>query len=274
MRQNRYIPKNLKYPYPIDTASHYLKITMDRGYIFDENYPYIDNSKAFKRKQFFTRFLLNTIVFPLTRFKMGLKIIGKKNLTKDVFNDGLITISNHIHMWDYIAIMKALKPHKPYVLVWDKNINNKSGNLVRLVGGIPIPHSLPATKAYFKAINQLLENKGILHIYAEGSMWEYYPYIRPFKSGCATIAMKSNKKILPIGFSFRKPSFFRKYILRAPAAVTLNIGKPIDITNKTRDEIIKECHKKVCELAFIDINPYTYLYDDSKRIDGILNENR
>ena len=274
MRKDRYIPKNLKYPYPIDTAEHYLKIKMDRGFIFDENYPYIDNSKAFKRKQLFVRFLLNFIVFPLTRIKMGLKIIGKENLTKDLFNDGLILVSNHIHMWDYIAIMKALKPHHTNVLVWDKNVNDKDGNLVRLVGGIPIPKKLSGTKAYFKAINDLLNNKGILHIYAEGSMWEYYPYIRPFKSGFATIAMKNNKNVLPIGFSYRKPSWFRKYIMHQEASITLNIGQVIKIDGLNKEELINECHNKVCNLAFIDNNPYEAIYNNSKRIDGILDEDK
>ena len=35
--------------------------------------------------------------------------------------------------------MKALRPIKPYVLIWDMNIRGENGGLMRAVNGIPIP---------------------------------------------------------------------------------------------------------------------------------------
>ena len=43
-------PKTDKYPYPEDTASHYAEVKMDRGIIFDKDYPYVDYSKGFAFK--------------------------------------------------------------------------------------------------------------------------------------------------------------------------------------------------------------------------------
>jgi len=269
MMKERYIPKNLNYPYPLDTASHYIKIKKDRGIIFDSNYPYVDKSKSFKRKQGWVYFLLRCLVFHLTGIKMGLKIKGKENLKG--LDDGFVSVSNHIHFWDYIAYMKAINPRRSHVLVWDKNVNDKDGKLVRLVGGIPIPKD-KGYKEFLKDVEEFLKDKGILHIYAEGSMWEYYPYIRPFKSGFATLAKKSGKNILPMAFSYRKPSFIRKYILKQPAAVTLTIGKVIETKDLSKDEILRKTFKSICNLSGNDFNPYDYLYNDSKRIDGILNE--
>ena len=37
-------PKTKKYPYTERTDEHYLKVKKDRGIVFDEKYPYIDNS--------------------------------------------------------------------------------------------------------------------------------------------------------------------------------------------------------------------------------------
>ena len=67
-----FIPDNSKYAklYPKYTDTHYIKITKNRGYVFDKDYPYIDNSKKFRRKRRFIRFLIVTIVFLLARIRM------------------------------------------------------------------------------------------------------------------------------------------------------------------------------------------------------------
>jgi hypothetical protein len=67
MRNQPYFdPKPRRYPFPELTNQHYLVVKKDRGVLFDEKYPYIDHSKAFLRKQWWTRLLLRTIVFPMT----------------------------------------------------------------------------------------------------------------------------------------------------------------------------------------------------------------
>ena len=50
-----YDPKTDKYPYPEQTDQHYLKVKKNDGTVFDKDYPYVDNSKPFKRKQKMTR---------------------------------------------------------------------------------------------------------------------------------------------------------------------------------------------------------------------------
>ena len=263
-----YYPNTDKYPYPEDTSMHYLKIKKDNGSVFDKNYPYIDNSKSFRFKMFFVRLLLRLIVFPLSRIKVGLKIEGRDILkkNKELIKKGCITSSNHIHMWDYICIMKALRPMKPYTIVWSKNISGENGGLVRLVGGIPIPDdNMGGMIAYTKAITKLLNDGGLLHIYSEGSMWEYYKYIRPFKLGMASYAIKYNKPIIPMAFSYRKPGIFQK-ILKQDAKLTLRIGDPIMPDGLTREELTIKVHQKICELAGIENNIYEPIYNESKKM--------
>ena len=270
-------PKTTKYPYPEDTASHYAEVKMDRGIVFDKDYPYVDHSKGFAFKRFLVHLLLRTLVFPWGRVKMGIKIKGKKNIkrNKELLKNGAITVSNHVHYWDYICVMKAVHNFRwPYLLSWDKNINGDSGPLVRLVGGIPIPeHDKDATVAFDKAVKQLLKEGNFLQIYAEGSMWEYYAPIRPFKNGAASIAIKNNVPILPMAFSYRKPGWFRRKVLKQPAAVTLNVGKPIladaDLEKSAQiQDLTIRAHEAVCVLAgFNEDNIYPPIYNHSKRID-------
>ena len=271
-------PKTNRYPYPEQTDKHYLEIHKDRGYVFDTKYPYIDKSGWFMFKRIWGRFLLNAIVFHLARIRLGLKIEGRGNLKKHkaVIDNGVISVCNHVHMWDYIAIMCGIRHIRPYLLAWDKNINGENGKLIRMVGGIPIPEKTVAgQKAFLKAISSLLnEDHGWLHIYAEGSMWEYYQPIRPFKRGAAMMAVSNDKPIIPLGFSYREPSWIRKNIFHQPAVFTLHIGEPIfpDRSLKPRDrenDLTIRANKAVCALVGIDPdkNIYEPIFNDSKRID-------
>ena len=271
-------PKTTKYPYPENTDGHYMEVKMDRGIVFDKNYPYVDYSKGFAFKRFWVRVLLRLLVFPFMEpFKTGLKIKGKNNLKKykNVLKDGAITIANHVHVWDYICVMKALHNFKwTYLLSWDKNVNGDSGPLVRMVGGIPIPENDPeATVAFNKSLKQILNEGRFLHIYPEGSMWEYYAPIRPFKNGAASLAIKNNKPILPMAFSYRKPGWIRRKIFKQPAALTLTIGEPLfanpDLDKTAQvDDLTARMHESVCHLAgFDDGSLYPALFKDSKRID-------
>ena len=271
-----YIPNTDKYPFPNDTAGHYLEVKMDRGIIFDKEYPYVDNSSSFKFKRFWVRLLLRIIVFPFSIFKMGIRIKGKRNLKyyKKELSNGAITIANHVAMWDYICVMKALHNFKwTYLLSWDKNVNGESGPLVRMVGGIPIPENdTDATVAFNHTIKKLLEEKNFLHIYPEGSMWEFYTPIRPFKRGAASIAIKNNKPILPMAFSYRKPSWIGRKIFRKNANFTLSIGKPLfanpDLDKSSQiDDLTIRAHRAVCALAGQRNNPYEPIYNNSKKID-------
>ena len=272
-----YNPHSTKYKYPDFTDQHYLVVKKNNGVVFDENYPYFDNSKGFKFKKWWVRVLLNLIVFPICPIYMGLRIKGRKNLKryKNELANRAITVSNHVHMWDYIAIMKALRPKKPHVLVWAPNIRGENGALARLVGGIPIPDgNLGGKVACNKAIEQYLNDGGFLQVYAEGSMWECYPYIRPFHTGAMSLACRLNKPILPIGFSFRKPSWIRKHIFKQEVAITLTIGKPLFRDDslpegEQRIDLTKRVHREVCLLAEVDPkdNIYEPIFNNSKRIE-------
>jgi 1-acyl-sn-glycerol-3-phosphate acyltransferase len=270
-------PKTNRYPYPEITDRHYLVIRKDRGFVFDTSYPYIDRTKWFRFRQSLVRLVLNVIVFPLTSVRLGLKVEGRENIKKyrSELENGAISVCNHVHMWDYLAVMKTIRPFRPNLLSWAKNINGENDTLIRLVGGIPIPEdSVAAQKVFLKEIGNLLNDHGWLHIYAEGSMWEYYMPIRPFKRGAALIAVTNNKPILPMGFSYREPGPIRRKLFRQTALFTLHIGEPLypdmSLRPKEREkDLTVRAHNAVCSLAGIDPaeNIYEPEFNDSRRID-------
>ncbi|MCQ2800794.1 MAG: 1-acyl-sn-glycerol-3-phosphate acyltransferase [Bacilli bacterium] len=273
-----FIPNtNNKYPYPENTCDHYIKVKMNRGISFNKDYPFVDYSSKFSFKRFWVRLLLRLIVFPMAKIRMGLKIEGKAYIkaNKELLKNGCVTICNHVHFWDYICIMKAVHSLKwPYLLAWDKNVNGESGPLVRCVGGIPIPlNDNEATVSFTKSIDKLLNDGNILHVYAEGSMWEYYAPIRPFKKGAASIAIKNNKPILPMAFSYRKPNWIRRKIFKQMALFTLHIGEPL-YPNKELgksaqiNDLTSRAHEAVTLLSGQEKSIYPAIYNDSKKIEN------
>ena len=271
-------PKTNKFPYPEDTDKHYLVVHKDNGLVFDENYHYIEKSKWFKFKQFWVYLVIFLIVFPVQYLRMGLKIEGKENLKKhkEEISKGVLSVCNHVHMWDYLGIMNAIKPKKPYILAWARNIQGEMSGMMRMVGAIPIPENdLKATAKYMKDVGNMLDEGGWLHIYPEGSMWEYYAPIRPFKRGVAYFSIRFNKPIIPFAYSYRKPSWIRRHIFGQIACFTLRIGEPIynnpSIEGRVEQEkdLAIRCHDEVCRLAGINPqdNLYKPLFDNDKRID-------
>ena len=270
-------PKTKKYPYPEYTDGHYLIVKNDNGLVFDKNYPYIDNSKSFKFKRFWFMIFYNLIVKHVARIRLGLKVKGRKNLKKhkDVIKNGIISCCNHVHLWDFIGITHGVRGYKPKYLVWDKNVRGALGGPIRLLGGIPLPiDDISAQIAHSRAVKNHINNGGWLHIYSEGSSWEYYKPIRPFKRGTASYAVMCNKPILPMAYTYRKPGFIRRKIFKQIALFTLNIGEPIykdDTLPKGEQEadLTKRAHEAVCRLA--NINPkdniYPPIYDKTKRVD-------
>lgn len=266
-------PKSKKYPYPNKTDMHYLKFKKLKEFPLDKNYPYINKNKWFLFQDKLLRLLLVTIGFLIIKVRLGIKVIGKENIKKNkkLLKNGVISVSNHIHMMDYMAVNYGIKPFNPRVLVWDKNVYGDSRWFVRHIGGIPIPNDIQASKAFYKTIKSFLTDGGWLHLYAEGSMWELYRYIRPFKSGVSQIAYMTKKPILPMAFSYRRPGFIRKKIFKQEALITLNIGSPImpdfNNTSFSKEDLTKKCHEEVVRLAGIKNNIYPPIFNDSRKID-------
>lgn len=270
-------PKTKKYPYTENTDGHYIKVKKDNGLVFDKDFPYINNSKLFRFKRWWFRLFIYTLVILVSNIRLGLRVKGKKNLRKhkDIIKNGVVSCCNHVHYWDYLGICHGIRPYKPHFLAWAKNIRGGLSKQMILMGGVPIPEDdLRGQVAFVKAIGNHLNSGGWLHIYPEGSMWEYYQPIRPFKRGTSVFACKYNKPVLPMAYSYRRPNWIRRVIFRQIACFTLNIGEPIFKNNalpKNEQELdlTTRAHREVCKLAGIDPdkNLYSPIYNDSKKIE-------
>ena len=121
-----YYRHDLDYTYPERSDGHMLTLKRKHEVYLDETYPYLPRGFLFRLKRFGVAILLHTVVFPLMRLTHGLRIRGRKNLRrhKRELKGGAITVSNHVFMWDYLAVLKAIRPHIPYFPAWKPNFES------------------------------------------------------------------------------------------------------------------------------------------------------
>ena len=195
----------------------------------DENFDYMPRGFWFKVKRFLVATLLHLIVFPLTHLTHGLKIYGRKNLKKHKaeLKNGAITISNHVFMWDYLCVLKAIRPHISYFPAWKPNFESGFQGCMRILGGMPIPENDIHAMIKFKHdLDEVVSSGKWLHVFPEGSLWYFYPDIRPLKIAVFNYAVKYEKPIIPISMSFRPRKGIRKIFGKGPF-VDLHIAEPI-----------------------------------------------
>lgn len=224
-----YYRHNLNYEYPDKCDEHMITVKHLRDVNLDEHYPYLQKGFWFKCQRVLLKLCQYSLLPILVGVRHGLRIQGKEKLKsyKELFKNGLITVSNHVLMWDFICIMVALRPHVGFFPAWKTNLEGPNGPLIRMAGGIPIPTDNFRSMTKFKgAMEEVLTTGKWMHFFPEGSMWFHYPDIRPLKKAVFKYAVNFDRPILPITLSFRPRKGLWKLIGKAPL-VDLNIGDPI-----------------------------------------------
>ncbi|MBE6955594.1 MAG: 1-acyl-sn-glycerol-3-phosphate acyltransferase [Ruminococcaceae bacterium] len=224
-----YFRHNLPYQYPEKCDEHMIDVKHLRDVNLDENYPYLQKSFWFKCQRIVLLICQFTLIPLVMWVRHGLHVHGREKLRlhREALKDGLITISNHVLMWDFICIMAALRPRRGFFPAWKTNFEGPNGPLIRMAGGIPIPtDNFRSMVKFKKAMDEVLEQGEWMHFFPEGSMWFYYPDIRPLKKAVFKYAVTFDRPILPITLSFRPRTGLWKLIGKSPL-VDLNIGDPI-----------------------------------------------
>ncbi|MDR1869404.1 MAG: 1-acyl-sn-glycerol-3-phosphate acyltransferase [Treponema sp.] len=265
-----YVPQ-LGIVYPDKPDEHILALKQIREIKVDENYPFLDKSFKFRFMRGLMYLGIITIVFPLSPLIYGLKIEGRKILRKNkkLFKNGAMTTSNHVHRWDFLFVLQAVRFRLMFFPAWKEHLNGPDEGFVRLAGGIPIPEGISTIKCFNRAFDEIHEKKKWIHAFPESSRFDYFQPIRPFKKGVFTMAHRYSLPVIPMAFSYRKPGFplnvvnlFRSLAGKQKLpGITLRIGEPIllDASLGRKEAVIKlrkDCHEAVVRLAGISENKY------------------
>jgi len=265
-----YIPQ-LGIVYPTKPDDRMVEVKVIQEVVVDENYPFLDKSFKFRFMRRLMHLAIFTLVFFLSPLRYGLKIEGRSILRKHrkLLINGAMTVSNHMHRWDFLFVLQAVRYRLMYFPLWKAHLNGPDKNFVRLAGGIPVPEDIRTIKCFNKAFDEIHVKKKWIHVFPESTRFDYFQPIRPFKKGVFTLAQRYNLPVIPMAFSYRKPCFpFTLLNLlrslkgkRQLPMVTLRIGEPIllDESLGRKEAIIKlrkDCYEEVVRLAGISDNQY------------------
>ena len=265
-----YYRHDLDYTYPDRSDAHMLILKTKHPITLTPDYPYMPRGVWFRVKRALVAAVLHIVVFPLMHLTHGLRIYGKENLKKhrDALKNGAVTVSNHVFMWDYLAVLKAIRPHISYFPAWKPNLESGFSPFMRILGGMPIPEGdIRSMMAFSKDLERVLEEGRWLHVFAEGSLWYFYPDIRPLKPAVFKLAVKYEKPLIPISMSFRPRKDWRRIFGKGPF-VDLHIGEPLfpDLTlppHKAAEQLRARAYRVMQEMNGIHPGDPTYNEDQS-----------
>lgn len=236
---------------------------------FDEHYPYLDDSLAYKLNLLWAFYIVIHFILRLkVTFQMGLRIRGREILKqyKSQLKQGAITICNHVYRLDCPCVMMAVRAnHHMRVPMFAPNFRTKDGFFMRLAGGVPIPDSttnMSALKKFNEAFDEFHRRGWWFHIFPEACRWDMYKPLRPFQKGAFTMSYKYNKPILPCVITFReRKGIYRLFGPKSLPLLTVTIGEPLlpDTTQPRKTEVERlrtQAHTQMTQMAGITHNPW------------------
>lgn len=180
-------------------------------YIGDK-YVYIHKNIFFKIGEFIVyRLIMHPVAFLYLKFKFHHKVVNKK-LLKDFRNGGYFLYGNHTQIPGDAYIPNVISnPKKTYVVVNGENLALKgTRTYMSMVGAIPLPSDLRATRNFFSCVEKRLLEKSALVIYPEAHIWPYYTSIRPFTPVSFTYPVKFKTPVFSFTVTYRKRKHSRK----------------------------------------------------------------
>jgi 1-acyl-sn-glycerol-3-phosphate acyltransferase len=109
-----------------------------------------------------------------------------------------------------------------------------------------------------------------LHVFPEGSLWYFYPDIRPLKLAAFQYAVRYEKPLIPISMSFRPRRGLRRIFGKGPF-VDLHVGEPLFPDKslppyKAAEVLRAEAYRVMQEMN--GIHPGDPTYNEDQRIEN------
>lgn len=151
----------------------------------DENYKYLHSNIFWKIGEFIVHRLLFTLpCYSYSKIKFDIKIENRDKIQAELKKGkGAFVYHNHtqVVLDPFLPSFLAF-PHKGYIIANPDNISMPVlGKLNRMMGAIPVPGNIKATKNFMNAIEYYIQKGKMISIYPEAHVWPYYTGIRDFK---------------------------------------------------------------------------------------------
>lgn len=235
---------------------------------FDGTYTYLDKSLKFKIMHILIYLTTWLLAFPLNRIRFGLRIEGREKIRRNrkLFANGMMTVCNHVHRWDMICVLQAMRYRMAWIPMYAQPFRGKDGYLMKYIGGLAIPDEHSGLRKFDKALNELHAGKKWFHIFPESCSWRFYAPLRPFKIGAFNMAYRFAIPVVPLMISFRPRTGWRKLFGNREPLITIRVGDPIlpDLSAPRKEEAARmrdTAHKTMLDMAGIVSNPWPSTID-------------
>ena len=187
------------------------------------------------RKPYFY-YLAKFILGPIFTLYYNPKIIGKENIPK---SGPIVIAGNHKHLYDQCLAIIATKRAINYMAKKEYFDNKKVAWFFKGTGCISVDRKNKDPKAKEAALD-VLNDKGAIGIFPEGTRNRTEELLLPFKFGAVSLAQKTDSYIVP--FAITGDYKFRSKNLK------ITYGKPFKINYMTLEEANDKLYKIVEKL--------------------------
>ena len=172
----------------------------------DENYKYIHKNLLWN----ITAIILYRIIFSIpvyihTKIKYKFEIVNKEALKKEKKN-GYFIYGNHTNEFiDPFFPTFITFPKRVYVIANADNVSIPGlKTAIRMLGALPVPDNIKASKNFFKAIKYYINKNRVIAIYPEAHVWPFYTKIRNYKSVSFKYPIELDKPVYSFTTTYQK----------------------------------------------------------------------
>ena len=169
--------------------------------------------------------VLRPIIKVLMKLVFRVQYVNKKNIPK---KGPYILVGNHKSNFDCVMVISSVK-ETVHFLAKKELIDGKLGFFFKWMGIIPVDRK-KRNKEAMNAAREVLENKGVVGIFPEGTFNKTEYITMPFKMGAVKMAKEADVKIVPFAITGNY-RLFRK-------SIKLTFGKAYKL--KDKDDLVKE----------------------------------
>ena len=137
------------------------------------------------------------VLGPIFKLYYNPKIIGREKIPK---NGSIIVAGNHKHLYDQCLTILSTKRYLTYMAKKEYFDNKKVAWFFKSAGCIPVDRSKKDANATSKAL-EILNNKGAIGIFPEGTRNKTKELLLPFKFGAVSMAKKTDSYIVPFAIT-------------------------------------------------------------------------
>lgn len=171
------------------------------------------------------RMVLDIAAWIVTRFVLGLKVCGRKNLRK--LQGGFVSVANHVQTLDCGMVLQALAGHRVYYVSLESNFALAwLGKIIRWAGAVPLPTKPAQLFEQVHAMGEALRRGDVVHVYPEGALVPYCDHLRPFGTGAFNLAVRNHVPVVPMAICQRARRGLWRILKRRPC-FTLRILPPL-----------------------------------------------